>query len=207
MRYLKLRENLKYFTIFTLNDIKKIDPDFGRSRLNEWQKKGYIKKIIKNYYIFSDLKINDTVIFEIANKIYAPSYISLEMALSYYNLIPESVYVITSVSTRRTYNFNTNIGVFNYRNIRPNVFFGYNIIKNNNNCYKIACPEKAILDFLYYRSDLYNESNIELIRINVEEFKEVINQIKFEEYLRIFNNKQLSKKANILWGYINNART
>lgn len=207
MRYLKLRENLKNFTIFTLNDIKKIDPDFGRSRLNEWQKKGYIKKIIKNYYIFSDLKINDTVIFEIANKIYAPSYISLEMALSYYNLIPESVYVITSVSTRRTYNFNTNIGVFNYRNIRPNVFFGYNIIKNNNNYYKIACPEKAILDFLYYRSDLYNESNIELIRINVEEFKEVINQKKFEEYLRIFNNKQLSKRANILWGYINNART
>ena len=39
MQYLQLKENLKNFTIFTLNDIKKIDPDFGRSRLNEWQKK------------------------------------------------------------------------------------------------------------------------------------------------------------------------
>ncbi|MCE5329763.1 hypothetical protein LLG07_05475 [bacterium] len=205
MRYLQLRENLKNFTLFTLSDIKKIDPDFGRSRLNEWQKKGYIKKIIKNRYIFSDSEINDEVLFEIANRIYAPSYISLEMALSYYNLIPESVYIVTSVSTRRTYSFSTDIGTFSYRNIRANAFFGYNIIKNKDKYYKIACPEKAVLDFLYYRPDLNNDINIESIRINAEEFKEVINKIKFEEYLKIINNRELSKRSKILWEHMNNA--
>lgn len=205
MRYLQLRENLKNFTLFTLNDIKKIDPDFGRSRLNEWQEKGYIKKIIKNHYIFSDLEINDVVLFEIANRIYAPSYVSLEMALSYYNLIPESVYIVTSVSTRRTYSFSTDIGTFSYRNIRANAFFGYNIIKNKDKYYKIACPEKAVLDFLYYRSDFDNDIDIESIRINAEEFKEVINKKKFEEYLKIINNRELSKRSKILWEHVNNA--
>lgn len=205
MRYLQLRENLKNFTLFTLNDIKKIDPDFGRSRLNEWQEKGYIKKIIKNHYIFSDLEINDVVLFEIANRIYAPSYVSLEMALSYYNLIPESVYIVTSVSTRRTYSFSTDIGTFSYRNIRANAFFGYNIIKNKDKYYKIACPEKAVLDFLYYRSDFDNDIDIESIRINAEEFKEVINKKKFEEYLKIINNRGLSKRSKILWEHVNNA--
>ncbi|MCL6087016.1 MAG: hypothetical protein M1475_01265 [Actinobacteria bacterium] len=200
-----MRENLKNFTLFTLNDIKKIDPDFGRSRLNEWQEKGYIKKIIKNHYIFSDLEINDVVLFEIANRIYAPSYVSLEMALSYYNLIPESVYIVTSVSTRRTYSFSTDIGTFSYRNIRANAFFGYNIIKNKDKYYKIACPEKAVLDFLYYRSDFDNDIDIESIRINAEEFKEVINKKKFEEYLKIINNRGLSKRSKILWEHVNNA--
>ncbi|MCL4378841.1 MAG: hypothetical protein M1409_10795 [Actinobacteria bacterium] len=200
-----MRENLKNFTLFTLNDIKKIDPDFGRSRLNEWQEKGYIKKIIKNHYIFSDLEINDVVLFEIANRIYAPSYVSLEMALSYYNLIPESVYIVTSVSTRRTYSFSTDIGTFSYRNIRANAFFGYNIIKNKDKYYKIACPEKAVLDFLYYRSDFDNDIDIESIRINAEEFKEVINKKKFEEYLKIINNRELSKRSKILWEHVNNA--
>jgi len=72
MQYIELKEALKDFTIFSLNDIKKIDSRFFRSRLNEWQDKGYIKKIIKGYYIFSDLKLNEDVLFEIANRIYNP---------------------------------------------------------------------------------------------------------------------------------------
>ena len=99
MRFLEFRNALKTFTLFSINEIKKIDNNFHRRRLNEWQEKGYIKKIIRGYYIFSDLEVNEKVLFEIANKIHSPSYVSFEMALSYYHLIPESVYVITSAST------------------------------------------------------------------------------------------------------------
>ncbi|MCL5069763.1 MAG: hypothetical protein M1308_02535 [Actinobacteria bacterium] len=205
MRYISLKENLKDFTLFTLNDIKKLDPNFGRSRLNEWQYKGYIKKIIKNFYIFSDLKLDDGTLFEIANKIYSPSYISSEMALSYYNLIPETVYLITSVSTRKTCSFNTDIGSFSYRNIKETGFFGYNLVKNKDKYFKIANPEKAIIDFLYYRKNLDSESAIEQLRINTEELKLTLNEKKFKEYLNIINNRKLKKRANLLWEYVNYA--
>jgi len=44
MQYLKLREFLKDFTVFSLTDIKRVDSHFHRRGLNEWQEKGYIKK-------------------------------------------------------------------------------------------------------------------------------------------------------------------
>ena len=95
MQYIELKNGLKDFTVFSVSEIRKIDPHFHRRRLNEWQDKGYIKKIIRGYYIFSDLKLSEEVLFEMANRIYAPSYVSFEMAISYYHLIPESVYGIT----------------------------------------------------------------------------------------------------------------
>ncbi|MCK4418271.1 hypothetical protein KAV79_00495, partial [Candidatus Aerophobetes bacterium] len=128
MQYVELKEALKDFTIFSLNDIKRIDRSFFRTRLNEWQGKEYIKKVIKGYYIFSDLELNENALFEIANKIYKPSYISFETALSFYHLIPESVYGITSASTRRTYKFKTQMAEFSYRTIKPELFFGYELV-------------------------------------------------------------------------------
>ena len=136
MQYIELKESLKEFTIFSLADIERIDSNFYRRRLNEWQDKGYIKKIIKGYYIFSDLELSENILFEIANRIYSPSYISFEMALSYYHLIPESVYGITSASTRRTYKFKTPIAEFSYRTIKHNLFFGYNLINYGHKCFK-----------------------------------------------------------------------
>jgi predicted transcriptional regulator of viral defense system len=122
MRYIDLENLFKDFTIFSLSDIRRIDASFHRRRLNEWQDRGYIKKIIRGYYISSDLEIDEHVLFEIANRIYRPSYISLETALSYYHLIPESVYGISSASTRRTYTFKTPIGEFSYKTIKPQLF-------------------------------------------------------------------------------------
>ncbi|KKR52886.1 MAG: hypothetical protein UT90_C0018G0006 [Parcubacteria group bacterium GW2011_GWA1_40_21] len=60
MQYIELKEQLKNFKIFNLNDIRKIEEDFDLRRLNEWQKKNYIKKIRQGFYIFSDLEINFT---------------------------------------------------------------------------------------------------------------------------------------------------
>ena len=73
MQYITLKEKLRDFTIFPITEIRKLDTGFHRRRLNEWQDKGYIKKVIKGYYIFSDLKLNENALFEIANRIYGPS--------------------------------------------------------------------------------------------------------------------------------------
>lgn len=148
MKFLELKSELKDFTIFSLNEIRNIEPDFYRPRLNEWQDKGYIKKVIRGYYIFSDLQLSEEILFKIANRIYLPSYISLESALSYYHLIPESIYGITSISTRKTYHFVTSIGEFIYRSLKPSLFFGYDLIKFNEKYLKMAHRESPVGLFL-----------------------------------------------------------
>lgn len=196
MQYIELKSALKDFTVFSLTDIQKIESDFHRRRLNEWQDKGYIKKIIKGYYIFSDLELSENTLFEIANRIYSPSYISFEMALSYYHLIPESVYGITSVSTRRTYKFKSSIAEFSYKTIKPCLFFGYNLVKYNNKYFKIASMEKAILDFFYLNPEIEKESDFASLRINGELFLKQVDEEKLNKFLSKFAKKTLTKRVN-----------
>ncbi|GAB4112641.1 MAG: hypothetical protein Kow00103_02520 [Candidatus Caldatribacteriota bacterium] len=73
MKFLELKNELKDFPIFSLNDIKNINPGFNRRRLNEWQDRGYIKKIIRGYYLFSDIVVDEEILFRISNQIYYPS--------------------------------------------------------------------------------------------------------------------------------------
>ena len=205
MKYIELRDALRDFTVFSLKDIRKVNTKFFCARLNEWQNKGYIKKVIKGYYIFSDLKIDENIFFEIANRIYSPSYISFEIALSYYNLIPEAVYCITSASTRRTYNFKTPIAKFSYRTIKPDLFFGYNIVNYNNKNFKIASIEKAILDYFYINPDLKRESDFASIRINKELFLRQIDIKKLNKFLDKFAQKRLTERINSFMEFIKNA--
>lgn len=194
MQYIELKKQLKEFTVFSLADIKRIDNNFHRRRLNEWQDKGYIIKVIKGHYIFSDLEINENVLFEIANRIYSPSYVSFEMALSHYGFIPESVYGITSASSRRTYLFRTKLAEFNYKTIRPRLFFGYNIIRYGNKNYKIASPEKALLDYFYINPSIKTDADYASLRVNKDIFLKIINKKKLLGYLNLFNQKTLARR-------------
>lgn len=195
MQYLEFREQLKNFVVFSLNDIKKIEPAFHRQRLNEWQEKGYLKKIIKEYYIFSDLEINEQVLFIIANKIFDPSYVSLEMALSYYNLIPEGVYSITSITSRKTYSFNSSLAQFNYRRIKPEAMFGYVLVSYKDHVFKIAEIEKALLDYFYINSQIKTDGQFAELRMNSETFGR-IDLKKLDRYLIQFSNKSLERRMN-----------
>ncbi len=206
MRYLELRQELSNYTVFSLADIRKLDGTFYHSRLNEWQKKGYIRKIISKYYMFSDIKIDDAALYCIANRIYSPSYVSLEMALSYHNLIPESVYAITSVSSRRKYSFETDIGQFYYRAMKPELFFGYEIVQSDNIAYKIADLEKSILDFLYLNPHYNTQKDFSELRFNQEVFWDNIDEYKLKSYVARFAQNKLSLRINRLLRVLKNDR-
>jgi predicted transcriptional regulator of viral defense system len=203
MQYIEIRANLKDFMVISANDISKVDQSFHKQRLSEWQKKGYIKKIAKGYYIFSDLEINESVLFIIANKIFDPSYVSLEMALSYYGLIPESVYSITSITSKKAYKLASPLGQFNYRKIKPESMFGYKLVNYQNHSFKIAEIEKAILDYFYVNSKLKTNGEFEELRINRDAFQEKVDIKKLREYLAQFSNKVLEKRVNLFLKYIN----
>src|SRR3989338_2967519 len=202
MQYIELREKLKGFIVFSLSDIRKIEADFDLRRLNEWAGKGYIKSIKRGYYIFSDLRLSEQVLFLIANTIYQPSYISLEMAFSLYNLIPEAVYGITSVTSQKTNCFKTGVGNFIYKHIKPELLFVYELREYNNHHYLMAKIEKAVLDYLYLNPRVKSEKDFNGLRFNASEFKARADMVEFRKYLEVFNSNALSVRVNKFITYI-----
>jgi predicted transcriptional regulator of viral defense system len=203
MQYLDLKTQLKDYLIFSIKDIEKVDLSFHKQRLSEWQKKDYVKKICKGFYIFSDLEINEPTLFTIANRVYEPSYVSLEMALSIYGLIPEAVYEVTSVTSRRSKNLKTPIGNFIWRHIQPGLMFGYELREHKGHYYQIAEIEKAVLDYLYFNSKISDTLSFQGMRFNVQELKEKLNIEKFNKYLEAFNNKSLALRAKRFLQFLN----
>lgn len=203
MKYVDFQNQFKNYPIIHLSDIKNVEPSFDSRRLYEWQKIGYLKKVINNFYVFANKELSDYEMNFIANKLYEPSYLSFEYALNYYGLIPEIVFLRTCVTTRKTKNIKSVIGNFSYHKTKNELFFGYKLEQNNNVSYKIADPEKALLDLLYFRKDISNENDLYELRFNEEVFKERINKNKIIRYLKKFDSKKLKQKIKILNNLMN----
>ncbi|MBI5427637.1 MAG: hypothetical protein HZA02_05070 [Nitrospinae bacterium] len=203
MQIFEFQKRFSPYSIFSLRDIQKLVPDFHRIQLDRWEKKGYLKKIKQGYYSLSDHENDRNFIFYTANRIYAPSYISLEKALKFYGLIPEEIFQITSVSTKKTTNFTTPVGNFSYRHIKPSIFFGYRLMDFGKKRILMADPEKAILDYLYLNPQLKTVDDFREMRINREEFLEQIDLKKLEKYLEAFN-KSLALRVNIFFNTVQN---
>jgi predicted transcriptional regulator of viral defense system len=83
-------------------------------------------------------------LFEIAQLIYGPSYISLESALAYHHWIPEAVYTTTSVSFKRNALFNTSIGQFHFSYVpNENFYMGVERVETKEAVFLKALNKKA----------------------------------------------------------------
>ncbi len=157
MTFKEFHNRMLSFVVFSYEDIYAIFGGIDRRRIYEWCKKGYIIPLIKGYYLFQEFKKAEYLGLLISNKLNDPSYVSMEYVLSTEGLIPESVYSFTAVSTNKTNKYETLLGFFSYRNIKPDLFQGYSLVKIKINLsgrvvdrfVKVACLEKAFFDFLY----------------------------------------------------------
>lgn len=195
---LALRKNKLY--LFALNDIRNLFPDAKektiKNNLNRWLAKGYFNRLKKNLYEIGrdpELGIPDLYI---ANRLYEPSYVSLETALSFYSIIPDIAAAVTSITTRATRGFKNKYGSFSYKTCKKEAFKGYKIMAYAGFKICIADKEKTLVDFLYFR--LRSGFPIEL---NEERFnKKILNTLDWKKALRYaedFNKKtaELLKKC------------
>lgn len=179
----KIKEKKLY--IFSANNIRSL---FGVSAiaasalLHRYKKQEFILQLKRGFYVFPDFLPPDVYV---ANKIYTPSYISLEFALSYHGVIPEIVYEITSVTTKATRRFETLEKVFSYRKIKKVAYTGYEIQKQQGLSFYMADAEKAFVDANYLR--LKNKQK-PISRFS----KEKINPAKALRYAKLFNNMKLT---------------
>lgn len=183
--YFERKFKKKGIKLFTSLDVQRF---LGRSKvattflLHRLKKQGYIQNVKRGLYKLSDEQIPDLYL---ANKLYEPSYVSREFALSYHQVIPEIVYEITSVTSKSTRHFEKLGKIYSYRKIKKTAFTGYIIEKQKELGFRIADAEKAFVDANYFRMlDGLNP----LSRFD----KEKINPDKALRYASLLNNKKLT---------------
>lgn len=167
--------------IFTPREFQRLFnvSSFAASKfINQYSRKNFFIKLRNGLYSLSAAKPGR---FIIANKLYQPSYISLETALAFYNIIPETVYSITSVSTKATRSFIAASQEFSFSKIKKKLFTGYQLLEKGGERFLIAEPEKALLDYFYLASLKKEEIND---RINISG----LNKNKIKEWQKLFNN-------------------
>lgn len=124
--------------------------------------------------------------FEIANRLYQPSYISFEYALAYFGILPETVYTMTSATTRVTREFTVQGKSYEYSKIKPTAYRGYQLISIKGVRVLMAFPEKALVDYLYF-VDLKFISLNERLRTGKLSLK------KASSYSRLFKRESLTR--------------
>jgi len=204
MRFREFESQVKHLPAFNLNDVRKFDPSFYRQQFHTWQKLGHIKPLAGGYYLLADQALDEAYLFMLANMLYQPSYISLESALAYHHIIPESVLGITSISSRKTRQFESEWGTFSYRSLKPAYMFGYQVIEGSpGKKFLMANLEKAVLDTLYLNSGIQSIADFEGLRWNKANLQSLKGSVLFQKYLAIFNKKALERRVSCFMEYLN----
>ena len=161
---------------------------------------GKIVKLTKGLYETD----KTTPRYLVAGAIYGPSYLSFDFALSYYQLIPETVYTYTSATfkKKKKKQYTNDLGTFTYQDI-PELVYPYEIqlLKEGDRYYYMATPEKALCDKLYSLKPVRSQKEMykllfEDLRIDVDEFEKLdINKINQLSDLYHCTNLKLLKKV------------
>lgn len=173
--------------------------------LSRFTKRGMMVRLRKNLYVTknyidsTDRKgtYSDYVEF-ISNKLYSPSYLSLDYVLHEYNMLTEIPKNITSVGLRKTNQYSNALGNFIYHKIKEELFLGFNVVKKGNFTILKATKAKALFDFLYFRKKLLvdkeavNEMRLNLNELKKKDFKEL------EKYIDIEGSPKMKEIFNWL---------
>jgi len=150
----RLLESRKYF-VFTDAEIAAFFSEEEKGNisvyLSRWAKSGKIARIRKGIYELTYPDKKNIPDLYIANKLYYPSYISMETALSRYGLIPEVAMECVSLTVKTSRKFTNKYGSFVYHSVKPEAFTGYRTEDHNGFEILIAVPEKAFVDYLYFK--------------------------------------------------------
>lgn len=198
---IKVEEKLKslglpLFTPREFRDIFGVSEKTATTFIGRNVKSGLFLKLRNNYYLIKDSHPSH---YAIANKLYQPSYISLETALSYYGMIPETVYATASVTTKPTREFITPLGAFSYQRIKIEAFTGYRPMQLDGMTVLFAEPEKALVDYLYF-------VDLKYIRLNDRLELRKVNKQKALQFANLFNRPGLITLLNHAYAEQKNPR-
>ena len=161
--------------VFSRQEAEQAFPKFDSRRLFEWKQKSYLIKLTNKWYVFSNVAITDGLNYLISNSICQPSYISLETALYFHELIINSAPAnplgeksIHAITKHKTVVYHNDRGTYSYRKIKPEFYFGFDTTEIDGRPIQMANPEKALIDFLYFNANLNSLSKLTSIAWNIQ---------------------------------------
>ncbi len=191
----KLKE--KEISIFSPRDIVIIFGATGTAAkffVHRNAKKGLLVRLKKSkkgsLYAMADNMPDEYVT---ANRLYEPSYVSLDTALSYHKMIPETIYGITSVTTKATRTFEVSNICYQYFRIKKSIFTGYKPLRHKDKTILMAEPEKALADYLYF-IDLKKRA-LHFERLELKQ----ISRKKLMQYIKLYSRPGMLKIADKIY--------
>jgi hypothetical protein len=183
------------------------DPPAHRQvQLSRWTRAGKLSQVSRSWYIIEKpWRKHEIPLAVIANSVVHPSYLSLEWALQFYDMIPEHVPNPTSITTGRGMQFEAQGGLFLYYHVQPSFFKGYRQEMLGGFKVNIAYPEKALLDkiYLFLQRDPFSLAWLEGLRLqDVKDF----DLQRFEAYAAGVKMKKIREAVITTSRYINHLK-
>lgn len=184
----------------------------GYTRINDkiadLKRRGMIASLKSGLYVHTSTLSSNIVSKEmIANNLLGPSYISFDYALSFYGLIPERVYEVTSATTKRSKAFQTDFGVFSYRQISKELYpIGLQIHSLKNGNFLMASKEKALCDKVYFTKDISIRTKSAMMEFLINDLRIDLDELincdieTLKHYKNISKSKKIELLASILEG-------
>jgi len=147
-------------TIFTTDDVSllwgKSDINFVKKKIHRYLKAGKMYSIRRGIYV-KDKKYDK---YELATKVYTPSYISFETVLGqsgvtfqYYSQIFVASYLTREITIDNQ--------IYSFKKIKDSILTNHTGIEIKDT-YCIASPERAFLDVVYLNKDYHFDNLISL---------------------------------------------
>ena len=201
----ELREKIK-LDIFELDELKVLfHPLSDIAIQNRVARSFELLKLRRGLYLFSK-KLRKRVVFKftIANRLYRPSYVSFESALSHHGLIPEAVHTTTSACFKRKNKiFSNSFGDFSFDYIPSRPFFMgvYNSEKERIGL--VANVFKSLFDLICLRRKHYQSLNDlkDDLRIDEDVLQEEITHFSVKELKMLaksYKKKNVDRLCEIL---------
>lgn len=189
--------------IVSFNDIKqdignRYSPSYLKKITHTLIQKGWLIPLKKGLYYIADLTSRNFAGISplvIASALNDNSYVSLESAFSFYGIFEQMTRATHSITTKRSKQYIFQDHVYRYSKIKQILFFGFRREPVEGRYVKIAELEKAILDYLYLKSDTYS---MDLLMEKLRQAEEMIDVEKLFSYAEKFTETTKRKLGFIM---------
>jgi len=112
--------------------------------------KGLVERVANKIYINKLAK--DFSPRDLLSALRPDSYVSLDSALSDFGVTTQVPYTLTCVSPKYVRNIESKTIQITFRTLKKGLYWGFTTKKTRYGAYNLAEPEKALLDWIYFKS-------------------------------------------------------
>jgi predicted transcriptional regulator of viral defense system len=146
-----IAEEAKLQPIIRISDLAKryrLSVTTIQKALSRQVQRGFVERVSPDVYVNKLARVDPR---ELVAVLRPNSYISLESALSEYGISTQLPTLLTCISDSFTRDINTESIHIAFHTIKNDLFWGFTEKKGRYFTYRIAEPEKAVLDWIYIR--------------------------------------------------------